>query len=178
MLGSNELPECVPTGIRQDYREARAIVTLSPKAAATLARRCMQAMIRDFWRISKATLHKELSDLQDQIDHDTWEAIDALRKVGNIGAHGDVDPSVIVEVEPGEAEALLELVDVCAQDWYVRRERRQAALTAAKELAVQKDRQRILAREMARDPHTRPSLIARVYNWIPPPGQVTEGAEE
>src|SRR4051794_16321199 len=49
-------PDYVPGVIRADYSEACAIKKLSPKASATLARRCLQGMIRDYWGISKARL--------------------------------------------------------------------------------------------------------------------------
>ncbi len=42
-------PDYVPEPIREDYKEACAIRDLSPKASATLSRRCLQGMIRDFW---------------------------------------------------------------------------------------------------------------------------------
>lgn len=41
-------PEYVPAAIRQDYEEACKIRNLSPKASATLSRRCLQGIIRDF----------------------------------------------------------------------------------------------------------------------------------
>ena len=44
-------PSYVPQPIRQDYEEACSILSLSPKAAATLCRRCLQGMIHDFWQI-------------------------------------------------------------------------------------------------------------------------------
>lgn len=43
-------PEYIPEQIRQDYEEACLIAELSPKASATLSRRCIQSMIRDFLR--------------------------------------------------------------------------------------------------------------------------------
>src|SRR5215472_1405790 len=43
-----QLPDYVPEPIRNDYHEACRIVNLSPKASATLSRRCLQGMIRDF----------------------------------------------------------------------------------------------------------------------------------
>ena len=46
-------PEFIPEAIRQDYREACRIRDLSPKASATLARRCLQGMIRDFCAITR-----------------------------------------------------------------------------------------------------------------------------
>src|SRR5579859_2590363 len=45
-------PDYVPQAIRDDYLEACQIRDLSPKAAATLSRRCLQGMIRDFWGIA------------------------------------------------------------------------------------------------------------------------------
>jgi len=38
------------------------------------------------------------------VDPLTWEAIDAVRKLGNIGAHMEKDINVIVDVDPEEAE--------------------------------------------------------------------------
>ena len=53
-------PDYIPQTIRSDYEEAHAILNLSPKASATLSRRCLQGMIRDFWGISKARLVDEI----------------------------------------------------------------------------------------------------------------------
>ena len=46
-----QFPEYVPVQIRSDYEEAYAILSISPKASATLSRRCLQGMIHDFWDI-------------------------------------------------------------------------------------------------------------------------------
>ena len=46
-------PDYVPQPIRDDYVEACNIRDLSPKASATLSRRCPQGMIRNFWGIVK-----------------------------------------------------------------------------------------------------------------------------
>src|SRR6266849_6151096 len=46
-------PDYVPAPILGDYREACLIKDLSPKASATLSRRCLQGMIRDFWGFAK-----------------------------------------------------------------------------------------------------------------------------
>ena len=43
-------PDDVPKAIRDDYLEATLIRDLSPKASATLSRRCLQGIIRDFWK--------------------------------------------------------------------------------------------------------------------------------
>lgn len=53
-------PEYIPQTIRQDYEEACAIITLSPKASATLSRRCLQGMIRDFGKLMNQLFTKKL----------------------------------------------------------------------------------------------------------------------
>lgn len=81
------LPDYIPEAIKEDYYEACHIRDLSPKTSATLARRCLQGMIRDFHGISKATLFDEIKELEEKVEQDVWESIDAVRQVGNIGAH-------------------------------------------------------------------------------------------
>jgi uncharacterized protein DUF4145 len=100
-------PLYIPKQILQDYEEACRIVDASPKASATLSRRCLQGMIRDFWKINKPNLKQEIDELNDRIDEETWKAIDAIRTIGNIGAHMEKDVNVIVDIEPGKAGGLI-----------------------------------------------------------------------
>lgn len=116
-----QFPDYVPEVIRNDYEEAYAIVSASPKASATLSRRCLQGMIRDFWGISKSTLYEEILSLKDKIPAEQWKVIDALRRIGNIGAHMERDINYIVDIEPGEAEKLLKLIEHLIQQWYIKR---------------------------------------------------------
>lgn len=118
-------PEYVPGPLRQDYEEACSIANLSPKAAATLARRCLQGMIRDFWGIKKPRLVDEIAELAGKVDGTTWAAIDAVRSIGNIGAHMEKDINLIVDVEPEEAGLLLNLIEVLFEEWYVHRHERE-----------------------------------------------------
>ncbi len=104
------MPDYVPQPVLDDYTEACLIKTLSAKASATLARRALQGMIRNFWGINKPTLAREIDELKDKVDTDTWTAIDSLRHIGNIGAHMEKDIGVIVDVELEEA-AQADLVD-------------------------------------------------------------------
>ena len=136
------VPEYVPAAIREDYLEACAIADLSPKASATLARRALQGMIRDFHRITKARLVDEIEALKPQVDPLVWQAIDAVRKVGNIGAHMEKDINVIVDVEPGEALQLIRLLEMLIQEWYVTRHRRQEELAAIIAMAAEKEQER------------------------------------
>ena len=113
-------PDYIPQAIRSDYQEACTIVDLSPKAAATLARRCIQGMIRDRWNVKPANLNQEINAIKSLIPTAQWDAINALRQLGNIGAHMEKDVSLIVDIDPGEAGRLLDLVELLLDDWYVR----------------------------------------------------------
>jgi len=132
------LPEYIPKGIREDYYEACRIVQGSPKAAATLARRCLQGMIRDFWHIKRTNLAAAIRALKKKVQADEFEAIDAVRKVGNIGAHMEKNVNLIVDVEPGESEKLLRLIELLFDEWYVRREKRKATLASVRRIAEDK----------------------------------------
>ena len=116
-----EFPEYVPSPIREDYIEAVTIMQDSPKAAATLLRRCLQGMIRDFWGIRKRTLKEEIDELQSKVNPTQWKAINGLRKLGNIGAHMEKDIDLIVEIDEGEASKLASLIELLIDKWYVSR---------------------------------------------------------
>ena len=104
---------------------------LSPKASATLSRRCLQGIIRDFWGVSKGRLVDEINAVKERTDPLVWEAIEGVRKIGNIGAHMEEDINVIVDVDPGEAQLLLlELIELLVKDWYVARHEREERLKA------------------------------------------------
>lgn len=125
------LPDYVPEDIQNDYNEAYAILHLSPKASATLSRRCIQGIIRDFWDIKgKKSLYKEINAIQDKVDDDVWNAIHAVRSLGNIGAHPEQDINTIVDIEPDEAESLIRLIELLVDESYVRREKRTSLLQA------------------------------------------------
>jgi hypothetical protein len=123
------IPEYVPEAIRNDYAEACLIGAASPKASATLARRCLQGMIRDFWNAKPGRLFDEIESIKVSVDAQTWAAIDAVRQIGNIGAHMEKDINVIVDVDPEEADLLIGLIETLIEEWYVGRHDRQERMT-------------------------------------------------
>ena len=118
---AQQFPNYIPEAIRQDYEEACAIVNLSPKASATLARRCLQGMIRDFFQISKNTLYQEIDAIKSQIPSDQWAVLDGVRRIGNIGAHMEKDINLIIDIEPSEAKKLIKLIELLIKQWYIDR---------------------------------------------------------
>jgi hypothetical protein len=145
-------PEYIPEPIRNDYAEACLIRDLSPKASATLSRRCLQGMIRDFCKVSKSRLVDEVSTLKAMVDAgsapagvsaDSIDAIDALRKIGNIGAHMEKDINIIVDVDPNEAQALIELIESLFDEWYIARHKRQQRFAKVAQVATQKEADKV-----------------------------------
>ena len=120
-------PDYIPESIRNDYSEACAILGLSPKASATLARRCLQGMIRDFWGIKKNTLFDEINELknQEKINSSTLDSIEAVRQIGNIDAHMEKDVNLLIAIDENEAAILIKLLEDLFQDWYIDRYERE-----------------------------------------------------
>lgn len=140
-------PDFIPVGLREDYYEACLIRDESPKASATLSRRCLQGMIRNFCGITKGTLAKEIEALREAVTAGTApagvtiesvEAIDQVRSVGNIGAHMEKDIDLIVPVDPGEAQILIELTESLFEEWYVAAERRRLRFAGVAAVASEK----------------------------------------
>lgn len=133
-------PAYIPTQIAEDYIEACRIKDLSPKASATLSRRCLQGMIRDFWgiKVKSSMLSDEIKELKDKISTEEWSAIDAVRSVGNIGAHMEQDVNLIIDVEPEEADLLISLIEDLFKGWYITKHDRKERQMKIVELAKSK----------------------------------------
>lgn len=132
-------PSYIPEAILADYKESCLIRDLSPKASATLSRRCLQGMIRDFWGITRNRLVEEIEAISDKVDPMTWAAIDSVRKIGNIGAHMEKEIDLIVDVDPGEAQLLIGLIETLLHDWYVTKHEREMRFAGIVSLASDKD---------------------------------------
>lgn len=131
-------PDYIPLQIRNDYEEACLIQNKSPKASATLSRRCLQGIIRDFWGVTKNRLVDEINELQEKIDPITWDAINSVRHVGNIGAHMEKDVNLIIDVDQEEAGLLIWLIETLLTDWYVQRHEREQRMSGLVKLAEKK----------------------------------------
>lgn len=135
---AKEQPDYIPAAIVQDYKEACRILNLSPKASATLARRCLQGMIRDFHGISKRKLFDAISELNDVVPAAEWTALDSLRSIGNIGAHMQSDVNLIIDIDAGEAKKLITFIEYLMKQWYVKRHDDEENLRELQSMALSK----------------------------------------
>ena len=118
-------PSCIPRAILQDYNECCLIQNLSPKASVMLARRCLQAMIRDFFGVCCDRLLEETDEIRSQINPGTWSLIHEVRRMGNAGAH-PTHPSELAAVEISDAIKAIRLIEHLFREWYLERDKRLA----------------------------------------------------
>ncbi len=124
------LPEYIPESLREDYYEAYKIIELSPKSSATLTRRCLQGMIRDFWSIKKSRLVDEIEELEknSKIDEEAKRILDIIREIGNKGAHLEKDVNLIIDIKKEDAKILLNLLEELFQNWYIAKHEKEERL--------------------------------------------------
>jgi len=105
----------VPKSFSEDYNEASLVLNVSPKASAALSRRCLQNMLREKAHVTKGNLSDEIQEILDSKQLPTYLAtpLDAIRHIGNFGSHPvkSTNTGEILEVEPGEAEWLLSILE-------------------------------------------------------------------
>lgn len=130
-------PGSLPKEIKCAYDEARFVLPYSPRAAAVLARRCVQHCIQDKLNIKCRTLAAEIREAvkRPELTLPTQQALDHVREIGNWGAHpknGSVTDSAaelvdsaltILEVSRAEAEYTLEVTELLFHDLYALPER-------------------------------------------------------
>jgi len=107
------LPAEVPDPYRQEYVEACNVLADSAKASAAVSRRCLQMVLRDVAKVKPSDLSKEIDEVLPKLPSHLAEAIDAIRNVGNMAAHPikSTNTGEVVDVEPGEAEWLLDALE-------------------------------------------------------------------
>jgi len=131
--GSNR-PPCpveVPKEFASDYAEACLVLPDSAKSAAALGRRCLQNLLRDHVgiKVKSGNLADEIQAVIDggKLPSDLSDQIDAIRNIGNFSAHPMKSQSSgqILDVEPGEAEWTLDVLEELFDVYFVRPAQRQ-----------------------------------------------------
>jgi hypothetical protein len=129
------LPREVPADLAEDYREACVVFADSPKASAALSRRCLQRLLREYAKVKPRDLYGEIQEVMPTLPSYLAAAVDGVRNVGLFAAHPNKSQHTgeIVDVEPGEAEWLLDTLDALFDFYFV-----QPAKLAVKQAALDK----------------------------------------
>lgn len=121
---SRSCPTEVPKKFADNYFEACVVFPDSAKAAAALGRRCLQDLLREEAKVKPGNLADEIQQVIDsgKLPVDLSDSIDAVRNIGNFAAHPlkSQQSGQILDVEPGEAEWTLDVLDSLFEFYFVR----------------------------------------------------------
>lgn len=134
-IARSPLPVEVPDEFGDDYREASLVLADSPKASAALSRRCLQHVLREAAKTKRKDLADQIDEVMPSLPSYLASMIDTVRVMGNFAAHPtkSTHTGEIIEVEPGEAEWLLDTLEVAFDFYFV-----QPAKTKVKRDAMNK----------------------------------------
>lgn len=104
-----------PPDFQSDFQEASAVLPISPKASAALSRRLLQRVLRDCFDVHESNLSQEIDSFIEKSGASSHlnQQLDAIRHIGNFAAHPlkSTSSGEIINVEPGEAEWLIEVLE-------------------------------------------------------------------
>ncbi|MGR3295317.1 MAG: DUF4145 domain-containing protein [Candidatus Bathyanammoxibius sp.] len=123
----SSLPPEVPEVYASNYRDACNVLYASAKASAALSRRCLQHLLREKAGVKHSSLANEVDEVikSGELPSYLSKTIDALRNYGNFASHPIKNTSTgeIIDVEPGEAEWLLETLEELFDFYFVKPEK-------------------------------------------------------
>lgn len=107
--------------LAEDFREAVSVFPKSKKASAALARRCLQFVLLHKGGVTEKDLARQIDQVLPSLPSSLAANVDAIRHVGNFAAHPLKSQSSgqIVDVEDGEAEWLLDVLQELFDFYYV-----------------------------------------------------------
>lgn len=113
----------VPPEFASDYKEGCSVLSDSAKAAAALGRRCLQNLLREVAKVKPGNLADEIQEVLNSksLPSDLCDSIDAVRNIGNFAAHPmkSQHTGEIIDVEPGEAEWTLDVLESLFDYYFV-----------------------------------------------------------
>jgi hypothetical protein len=100
----------VPKSLARLLSECFSIVEVSPTGAAVLARTLLQRILRENFKIGPASLAEEIDSFLAQVPVEAAlrEALDVVRRLGNVAAHPEIGRE---EILPEEARLLVTVVE-------------------------------------------------------------------
>ena len=117
------VPEVIESYAR-DYDEACFVLTDSPRASAALSRNCLQKLLREKAEIIAGDLSSEVARVvaQKTLPPEFISKLENLADVTNLKANPlkNTHPGLLLDVEPGEAEYLLDVLESLLNYYFVK----------------------------------------------------------
>jgi len=112
---TKQISKYVPRKYADLHKEATQVNGISPRASATLSRYLLQMVLHEELKIKKINLAEEIEELEklQSIPSTLVTMLQVFRKMANFGAHPkkSTNSGEIIEIEKGEAEVMLELME-------------------------------------------------------------------
>lgn len=126
-ISRSPLSSEIPVEFTEDYKEACLVFNDSPKASAALSRRCLQNLLKEKAKTTQKDLAMQIQEVLDSKTLPSYlsESLDAVRNIGNFAAHPNKNNGTgeIVDVEPGEAEWNLDVLEGLFDFYFVQEQR-------------------------------------------------------
>lgn len=119
---SQTLPLDIPERFRQDFSEASQVLDISPKASAALSRRLLEGILVENGAPASKNLFEQIEyAVSNGIPSYISNELDYIRQIGKFAAHAKSDRATgeIIDVEKEEAEAMLSIIDLLCDHYYV-----------------------------------------------------------
>lgn len=134
------VPLEVPEDLRTDYTEAARTLSYSPRVSALLSRCCLEHLLVKHLGCNPSddlVSHIKTVRKSAKISHSLADQLEHLRTVGNYAAHPTKDKltGTLLEVEPGEAEFALDVLDEMFENVFVVTAKRAARMKSIQEKA-------------------------------------------
>lgn len=114
-IARSPLPKEVLDKYSKPYKQAAQVLPISAEASAAISRRCLQDLLREEAKVKPGNLADEIQEVIDSkaLPTSLSESIDAIRNIGNFGSHPikSTNTGEVVDVEPGEAEWNLDVLE-------------------------------------------------------------------
>jgi hypothetical protein len=129
------LPLDLPTNVSADYSEASKLLAISAAASAAFSRRCLQTILKA-QGYTETTLARQIDGVLNEaapskvVPHYITTRLDVVRNFGNFSVHEMENRATaeILDVQPGEAEWCLEIMEDLIEHYYVRPAAEQAKI--------------------------------------------------
>lgn len=132
IVARSAVPPEVPDEFARPYKEACLVIADSENASAALSRRCLQHLLREKAGVKPQNLSGEIEEAMPKLPPHLAGAIDAVRNLGNFGTHPlkSTNSGEVLDVEAGEAEWLLEVLEQLFDFYFVQPARLQSRRAA------------------------------------------------
>jgi hypothetical protein len=105
----------IPPHYIEDYKEAYAVLEISPNASAALSRRLLQKLLREKAGVKPSNLDSEIKEAKQLHQYPSYikDVINNVKSIGEYGAHPNMTAAdQIIDVEPEEARWSLNVLEL------------------------------------------------------------------